>query len=195
MKRKTNDVLDNTTSIENDYLFICNNIKTENRYDIRLIEQIAESKHYSELFNLLRNVKDDDVCTIFLNNYGGDLHTTIDIVNAMRNSRAFIATRITGPIYSAAPLIALQGQFVIVEANTFMMFHDYSGSTHGKGHEQMSSILNDKPHFDDFFRTQTEGFLTKKEINNVLKGQDLYIGRDDMMRRLKKLGKLGNVEK
>lgn len=178
---------------ETDYTWIINNPKLINIYHVYLNEEISEQKHYREIFNCLREADENDCFVFYMNNFGGYVHTAIDLINAMRQCKGQIVVKLTGPIYSAAPLIALQGHYIVVEDFVFMMFHDYSGRTAGKGHEQESAIRNDKPFFDDMFADCVKGFLTAQEIKNVNKGQDLYLDRASIIKRLKRIRKLGNA--
>lgn len=176
--------------VENDNVFIINNPKMTNVYSIYLTEHIGESKNYRDVFNLLREAGAEDYFKIYLNNFGGYVSTGQDIINAMRACQGQVFTCITGPVYSMAPLIALAGQKIFVEQDVFMMFHDYSGGQEGKGNEMALAVAHEKPHFDSVFRKLTKGFLSDKEATNVLMGQDLYLGREEIIKRLKKIKKL-----
>lgn len=178
--------------IENDHVYIVNNPKTTNVYSVYLNEEIGDPKNYRDVFNLLRESGEDDHIILYLNNYGGYVHTGIDIVNSIRASHGKVYTCMTGPCYSMAPLIVLAGDKVFVEQDVFMMFHDYSGASRGKGHEMTAQILHEKPHFDAMFERLAKGFLTKNEIKDINNGQDLYLDRDQILKRLKKIKKLGN---
>ncbi|MEK6878616.1 MAG: ATP-dependent Clp protease proteolytic subunit [Nanoarchaeota archaeon] len=189
MKNSNNECNDEGL-ICNDYVHITNYPTIINNYSIYLTDEIVEGKYYRELLNILRQAKENDTLNIYLNNDGGDVHTSIDIINAMNTTLGNIITHITGPIYSAASLIALHGHKINVHNNTFVMFHDYSGKTVGKGNEQETAIRNDKPWFDKFFTTTVNKFLTKRETKSILKGIDLYLGSEEVKERLKKIGKL-----
>jgi ATP-dependent protease ClpP protease subunit len=178
--------------VDNDSVYIINNPIVTNVYSIYLTQEIAEQRNYRDVFNILRNASELDNFIIYLNNFGGYCHTGIDLINAMQACAGTIFTCLSGPVYSMAPLIALHGQKIIVEENTFMMFHDYSGGQSGKGHEQEAGIRNDKPFFDNLFKQATKGFLTDKEAQQVLEGKDLYVNRNEVIKRLRKMGKLGN---
>jgi ATP-dependent protease ClpP protease subunit len=184
--------LEEEALVSNECLHIVNNPIVKNVYSVQLTEHIGKSEHYRELYNLLRNGKEDDTFLFYLNNYGGFVHTGIDIINSIRNSPSRIVSIVTGPLYSMAPLIALTTQQLYIEDNTFFMFHDYSGDTAGKGNEQHAAILNDKPFFDELFEQSTKGFLTPKEIKKVTSGGDLYVRKEDVITRLRKLGKAAN---
>ncbi len=147
------------------------------------------------MFNLLREANDDDHFILYLNNYGGQVNTGLDIINSMRACNGKVMTCMTGPCYSMAPLIILAANEIFVEDDTFMMFHDYSSGIVGKGSEMHASIAAEKPHFDNLFTRLTDKFLTTKEQRHILKGQDLYLNKDQIIKRLKRMKKLGNGSK
>jgi len=174
----------------NSLVYIVNNPNVQNVYSIYLNKEVGEAEHYRKMFNLLRTSSSDDRFIIYLNNFGGYVHTGIDIINSMKACRGKTVAVVSGPLYSMAPLIALSADKLIIEANTFFMFHDYSGGTSGKGHEQHASITHEKPFFDEMFHSVTNKFLTPKEIRGVNKGRDLYLKREDIMKRLRKIKRL-----
>lgn len=178
--------------IENKYIHITNKPVQQNIYSIYLTGSIGKPQHYRDMFNLLRQSANTDIFCIYMNNFGGYVHTGIDIIAAMDSCAGSIYSILTGPVYSMAPLIALHADKIYVEDHTYMMFHDYSGGTVGKGHEQDAAIRNDKPFFDEVFTSTTKKFLTKGEIRQVLAGKDLYVRRDSIIQRLTKIGKLQN---
>ena len=181
--------------IENDGVFVSNNPVSQNVYTVYLCDEIGDQKDYRELFNLLRNATTLDTFIVHIHNVGGSVSTAVDIINSMKNSNANVYTVVGGPIYSAAPIIALQGQKVYLEENCFMMFHDYSGGMYGKGSEQEKSVLAYNKFFKEFFTKMTRKFLTKKEIADILSGKDLYLDREECMKRLRKTKKYGNDNK
>lgn len=191
-KNATSD--DTKALIDNEHVYIINNPRVANVYSVYLVEEINESKYYRDLYNILRQSEDTDCFVIYMNNFGGFCHTGIDIINAMRASKGRVCVVLTGPLYSMAPLIALSADIVYIEEDTFMMFHDYSGGMFGKGAEMEKAILHEKPFFDKMFSKITKGFLTKKEIQSIGKGEDLYLDRAQISARLKKIKKLGNKE-
>lgn len=191
---RRNDITTNDVKaiVENENVYINNNPKITNVFSVYLTEEIGESKNYRDLFNLLREANPEDNFIIYMNNFGGYVSTGVDIINAMKACNGQVFTCMTGPCYSMAPLITLAAQKVFIEEDTFMMFHDYSTGAEGKGNEISIRMEHEKPHFDNMFKKIVNGFLTKQEIKNVLKGQDLYLGKEEIIKRLKRIKKLGN---
>lgn len=185
-----NNTKEEDDSFDNRYLKVSNLPMVTNVYHVYLTDQIASSKYYRSLYNLLRRSGSEDIFIFYLNNRGGSVETTLEILSAIRSSKSTIYGHITGPIYSAASIIALSLDHVKIDDDTFIMFHDYSSGSFGKGSEQEAAIKTEKPWFDRIFKKAVKGFLTTKETKEILHGKDLYISAKDARIRLKKLGKL-----
>lgn len=177
--------------LENDSLFVTVKSLTRHEFNVYMLSSIGMQKSYRPIFDLLRNTKSQDKVNLFMNNHGGSVTTGIDIINAIRNCKSTVRTIVTGPLYSMAPLIALQGESIKVESNSFLMFHDYSTMEGGKGSEIEASVKHFRQFFKDCLEDWCKGFLSKKEIREILVGKDLYIGNGEIKSRLRKMGKLG----
>lgn len=187
-KRAGDDPVD--ISSPTDVITIFRHTKTTTTNNVYLTEEISNQKYYTELFNLLRNSKkEEDIFVFYINNFGGMSHTGIELINSMKHCEAPILARVTAPIYSMAPLIALSADQVYMEPHSMMMFHDYSGIEAGKGNEMESSIKAHQENYRNCFKDYCKGFLTNKEMDNILKGRDLYLNKDECNRRLTKIGK------
>ncbi len=158
-----------------------------NRYDIYLNYLIEKPHYYFEFLEILRSAESEDEIFIHLNNNGGYLDTTMQIINTMKGSKANITTCLEGACHSAASLILLSGDaFKISEYGT-MLCHYYSGGTSGKGHEMEAHIEFDKNYYKKFFKKIYNKFLTKKEIEEVIKGKDLWLSASGIIKRLKSM--------
>lgn len=178
----------------NDSIYIINEPKTINNYHVYLHEEVGDLAKYYKLNHMIRNGDPTDNFIIYLNNFGGNVHTGIEITNAVKASQSNIFTCISGPVYSMASLLALQGDMVYVEDDTFMMFHDYSAVEVGKGSEINAAVDNNKKFYYELCWKMVKGFLTKKEFNAMMNGKDFYIDRPEILKRLKKMGKLLNAK-
>lgn len=185
------DPLPKDALISNEILHVTEKKTVLREYNVYLLSRIGDLEYYKELFDLFRRSDEHDSFSIYLNNFGGRVHTGIDIINAVRATKSTVRTVISGPLYSMAPLIALQGDEVVLEENTFMMFHDYSSMQGGKGSEIEASVKHYRSFFRDCFSQWTKGFLSRKEQDDVISGKDLYLNYAECKDRLKKMGKLG----
>lgn len=186
------DILESSLNplINNEFVYVSVEPQTFNVYHVYLLERIYLQKYYRELLDILRKCSPGELVNVYINNYGGNLHTGIDLINAIKASHAQVVMHITGPIYSMAPLLALQGDKIKLENNSFMMFHDYSSFEMGKGSEIEAHVKHYRKFALDCFSQWCKGFLTKKEIDTILAGKDLYLDYTSCKERLSKMDKL-----
>lgn len=176
--------------VSTDELLITNEVTTVNKYSVYLGEDIKEANKYYPLFNLLRTAEDYDSFIFYVNNYGGQVNTMVELVHALKATKADTYGVISGPIYSAAPLVTLAFKKIHVHDNVFMMFHDYSGAEVGKGNEVEKSIKAYRQFWSVLFNDIVKGFLKKEEVTDILEGKDLYLNSKQIKARLRRLKKL-----
>ena len=157
--------------------------------DIYLNEQIGGQASYLKFFRALRDVKRTDEVTIYMMNFGGQVHTGQQIISAIKDCKAAVHMVVDGPLYSMAPIIALSCDSVEIKKPSFFMFHDYSGVTFGKGSEQEAQVKNMRKYMESFLSYACKPFLTISEIKSILGGQDKYMSFEDVQARLKKHSK------
>lgn len=171
-------------SVWNDYVPI---IGKGNHYDIYLSNTIAYSEYYTEFIDLLSNLESYNTVTIHINSNGGVIYSAFMIVDAIINCEAEITAKVSGIVASAATVIALACDEIITSRFLSFMIHNYSTSTEGKGHE-----IKAYQNFTDreLNRALTEiynGFLTEKEMNEVIEGRDIWLNEDEVQERWTKM--------
>ena len=157
-----------------------------NRTDIYLNQHIGKPHHYFEMLEILRSGKEEDEIFIHLNNSGGSLDTTIQIINAMKESEAKITTCLDGSAHSAASIILLSGDAIKVSKYGTMLCHYYTDIVVGKGHEIDSVTQFDKKYYKKFFKEIYKKFLTPSELTKLIEGKDYWFSSEDIMKRLNK---------
>jgi ATP-dependent protease ClpP protease subunit len=155
-----------------------------NIYHFYISDEIQDYKQFQELIHVLKTAEAHDKIIIYLNCPGGDLYVTIQIINAIRTSRATVITCMDGKVYSAATLIFLAGHEFIVNKNCSFMIHSYSEGNFGKGNEIVSRINHVSDWFQKLTRDIYGGFLSETEIKDVLEGKDIWLDSDEVLRRL-----------
>lgn len=158
------------------------------KYTVHLTD-IVEPDFYRDLFYQLENCSENDVFEIVLNTYGGQEDTAIQLYNAIISSPATVVGRVSGYCCSAGTIILLGCHTWVVPPNSKLMVHSSSGGTTGKSHETQAMVEFETVWLKDFFRDVYKGFLTDKEITEVLAGKDMWLTGADVVKRLKKLSK------
>ena len=174
---------DDLDSSEHYKVYKKNKVSTD--YTVILSEEITSSVEYYDLYNLFYSASPLDTVTVYLNNFGGKVHTGVHLVNAIASSRAKVTMVVTAPVYSMGAILAVAGDEMILHPHTFLMFHDYSGGEFGKGNEIHLSVTNYRRYFRELLNDVCGWFLTKEEVKSILTGQDLYVSYDDARRRMK----------
>ena len=153
-------------------------------------ETIGEPREYVELIHRIRTSGPHEAIHLHLNTPGGRLDTGVQIINAMQASQAHIVCSLESEAYSLGTLIFLAADEFVVHDNCMMMFHNYSGGTWGKGNEQIAQLDATTKWFNGLARRVYIPFLTEDELDRMLKGEDLWLQTDDILRRLNKMFKI-----
>lgn len=160
-----------------------------NTYDMYLDGEIGPPREYIEWFNIFRSATKNDVINIYINSYGGDLSTALQMSWLITNTQAFVAAYIEGNCHSAAAIIFLHANTHYISDYSTFMIHNYSGGTFGKGGEMYSQISFEFKWAEQITNTIYEGFLSEEEITNVLKNHDIWLDSIEVIDRCTKLEK------
>jgi ATP-dependent protease ClpP protease subunit len=149
-----------------------------------ILGEIDEAEEYAEWFNQIRNCGPNDVVIFHFNSPGGDLFTAIQFMRVINECQALTVASIEGACMSAATLIFLACDTFEVSAHSAMMIHNYSGAAFGKGGEMHSQITFESKWIETLFKEVYINFLSQEEIQNTLKGQDLWLTSSEIVQRL-----------
>lgn len=154
-------------------------------YNFHLDDEVTGTGDYRELFEILRDCGDNDVVRISIANFGGNLHTCISIVGAIRDSKATVIGSLTSIAYSAASIIWLACDVREVFEHAGLMAHDASGWSFGTFTQQLKQVEHNKKVLESLYWDIYEGFLTDDEIEGVLNGGDIWLEYEEIIERLK----------
>lgn len=158
--------------------------------NIYISDEFAEPLLYCEMIHVIRTATPNDTIYIHLNTPGGRLDTGVQLISAIRSSEARIVTVLDGVAHSMGALLFLCGHEMIIHDHAQLMFHTYSGGVFGKG----SDIRGQTDATEDWFRIIANDichpFMTKKEIQRMLKGEDFWFQTEQIEQRLEKMGEI-----
>lgn len=82
--------------------------------------------------------------TLSINSPGGSVFDAIAIYNALRKKDAKVTCRVLGVAASAASLIAMAGDKIVMPENTFMMIHNPMSGCHGNADDmrELADVLD-----------------------------------------------------
>jgi len=150
-----------------------------------LTSEIAEPSEYNEFCYLLSTASEAETFHIFLNTPGGILDSAFMIVDAINNSKARVVAHLSGCVASAGTIIALACSELIIADHIEFMVHNYSGGIAGKGHEMKARQEFVDASLQKAFHTLYAGFLTKEEMQEVIDGKDMWMGKAEVLSRFK----------
>ncbi len=158
--------------------------KELSKISVYLDEQIKQPDYYRQLIHRIRNADEHDIVEIYISSYGGSLDGALALIEAIENTDANVLCVITGMAASAASLIALASPNISVSPRASMMLHQASFGSFGK----QSDILNHANFVDKKVRSlmqeMYEGFLSKKELEELFMGREIWMEADEIIDRL-----------
>lgn len=152
--------------------------------DVYISDEIGSPDTYNELCYKLKAAKKDEKFTLHLNTPGGYIDSALMIRDAIKHSKAEVSARLTGSVASAGTIIALSCKDVIVADHTAFMIHNYSSGTSGKGHEMKAYQQFVDKNLNLAFKEFYKGFLTEKEMEEIIEGKDLWLNKSEVEERL-----------
>jgi ATP-dependent protease ClpP protease subunit len=160
---------------------------TKTIHHVYMNSPIESPDKYVKLLHLLNTISGENGIILYINSYGGYLHTAMQIISAIKNCRIPVNVVLSGSALSAASLILLSATGNIkVEYGSQMLCHWYSSSERGKGQENKASVDFKDDLFKNIFRDIYRFFLTDEELEKLFDGHDFWFGSEEVVRRLKR---------
>lgn len=160
--------------------------QVKNIFHLWLIDDISDNKAYLKWFDVLQTASEDDLVVIHINCWGGDLFTAVQIVTQIKTCSAQVVCQIESSCCSAATIIALACDGLICYPHGYMMIHTSSGCAFGKQSDIKKEEEFYNPWLSNLFHEIYKDFLTKKEIEAVLDGKDMWLSANEVVDRFKK---------
>jgi ATP-dependent protease ClpP protease subunit len=169
-------------------------------YYINIDKEIEEPSKYRLIFDVLRTAREQDIVTIIVNTPGGRGDTLSQLLYYVDSCKAHTICELHQG-YSAGAYFPFICDEVQLHHFSTMMFHEGSYVMYGKSNEHSDYAEYSKKEDERMLRKFCTGFLTVKEIEEIMKGKDLYLDSDEIQKRLdimnskKTPKKKGKVEK
>jgi ATP-dependent protease ClpP protease subunit len=90
---------------------------------------------------------------------------------------------LSGTVASIATIIALACDSIEVADYIQFMIHNYSSGASGKGHEMKAQMDFTDAELNKAFSEIYAGFLTNHEMELVIAGKDLWMGKSELLSR------------
>jgi len=175
-----------TTKERKPYLYYEQAVQTKIHH-FYISEGIGAPDKYIDMIHKIRMAGPEETVCIHLNSPGGSIDTGVQIINAMRASQANIVASVESESCSLATMIFLAADEMVVHDDCIMMFHNFTAGAYGKGHELKANVKGVSDWIEAFMRRLYVPFLSEKEFDRLLKGEDFWMQSDEIRDRLQKM--------
>jgi len=162
-------------------------------------EDIGPALKYRELIHLLYSAEEFDQFIFVINSSGGDLDGALSIIEAIKASNATVRAIITGKCHSAASIITLNCDEVMVTESAHSLIHTASYGAYGSTGQVKSNVDFSTKQIKQILENTYGGFLTPMEILDVHKGVEFWFDAKEIKKRLENKNKFlqlgGNSKK
>lgn len=152
--------------------------------DFHLNTSIQAPHLYNDLYQVLINAEKDDAVRIWVDSGGGRIDTTLRILAALRDTEAEVTIIGCGLAASAASMLFLRSDNVVVTPEMTMMIHSASYGTGGKQTEVADTVNFNSKQLAKLLDETYEGFLTPLEIEHLKIGKEYHLDADQIIERL-----------
>lgn len=154
--------------------------------DVYLDQNIGPLAYYRNLIYYMHNMQEQDELRIWIDNYGGSLDTALAIIDAMRGAQGKITCIVSGNAASAASLIALSADNLVVGDHSRFMCHAATYSTGASKQGDIETLVQySAKMLRNFTQKAYEGFMTQAELEQMWMGKDFWMDSDEVVLRLK----------
>lgn len=150
-------------------------------------DAIDDPDDYVELIDALYQGQPNHTIYIHLNTPGGRLDVTMQIINAIRSSEAVVVGIADGQVASAGSLILFACPNIGVQPMSYVMLHDGSEGAFGKVNENLKQAQFTAKLLSNIAHSVYEPFFSKKEIDNILDGKDMWLTSEEVEERITKV--------
>jgi len=156
-------------------------------YTAYLTENIGEPSQYNRLYHKLLSADEYNEFTLVISSPGGILDSAFMVADAIKSSPAKVTCKLIGTVASAATIIALVCDEIETTFNLAFMIHNYSSvGLSGKGHEIKAQQRFTDKELNKSFKKYYAGFLSNKEIEDVIDGKDIWLNAEEVNERWEK---------
>lgn len=151
-----------------------------------LDKNIDSPEEYRDVVQVLLSSQEGEIVEFVISSIGGCLESAMNIVSAIRESNATVRAIVTGSCHSAASVIALACDEVVVFDYANMLCHSATFGSFGKTTEITSHVKFLEKYLEDLATDIYSGFMTEDEIKQMVDGKDFWFSADQIRERLEK---------
>ncbi len=160
------------------------NSRTFHQYTVPIDEDFVEPSYYRNVVSMLEDADEGDTCIFKISSRGGSLSGLQTLLEAVKHTQAYTVAVLVGQCASAASILAMHTDDVVVTDSADMLAHFISYNTGGKGADIASHVAHITKTAEKLIRSTYEDFLTEKEIDAIIDGKEMYMDADEIRERL-----------
>lgn len=154
-------------------------------YNFYINGPIVKADEYADLVAALYSAKSTESVILHINTPGGNLDTTLGILNAMKACEGEVISIAAGQVASAGTLLLFAAPQIGIGPYAYAMLHDGSELTSGKINENLRQATFSADQIRDLYFDIYSPFFTKEEIESILDGKDMWLTNKQLKERLK----------
>lgn len=151
---------------------------------VPLDEIVNKPSYYRHVAEKISGLSKGDLVKFKINSPGGSMYGMFSILSSLEETEASSMAILEGEVASAASIIALNCDTVIVASNATMMIHNISFGSNGKMSDVQRHVEFTKRQSERLIDSTYEGFLSLEEIKDVHKGLEFWMDADEILVRL-----------
>lgn len=186
MKRKMSGEIEYLQQQQDELPYTCSDM-VSTKYEFYIDQDILEPSYYRNLITVLNNATENDLVILNINSQGGSLDSAISIMQALRDTRAETIAHTVGSCYSAATLLALSCNNVDVGEFSNWMIHDGSYAVASKSSDIVTRASFENKFIRNIFKSVYIPFISEQEMNDVMRGVDLWMTSEEVRERFTKM--------
>lgn len=160
-----------------------------NHYVVNIDKDVEEPHNYRDITQLLMTMGENDTATFYINTWGGDLMTTIMLIDAIRNC--------AGQTYGIVTLGSSAGSFLALALDDCevvlhgeMFIHEVQSGNYGSNSNQEKRIMFMKEKQKKFIEDVYSDFLTEDEMSRIQNNEELWLNDTECNTRLENRRKI-----
>lgn len=155
-------------------------------YNIYLYGTIESSQQFIGAVEVLNAATENDIVVIHLQTNGGSLDATDTLLQAMSHTDGRVIVKASGGVHSSGTIILLHADEFTLSDNSNFLIHNGSTGTGGKYSDYKAETAYTLKHMEKVLRHTYTGFLSDAEMEDLLRGVDLWLGPEEFCERYNK---------
>ena len=153
-------------------------------------DEIKSPEHYVRFSELARCLEDTDTLEIIISGSPGGLLSGARLITTIMDTcKAPSEVVVIDGIASAATMIAVNADSLVMTLGSSMMIHNVSYGTGGKASDIEAYVTFNTKDIKDTMTHFYRPFMTAKELKRLLKGEEYYLDAYDCVQRFAKVVK------